>query len=75
MLTSVMLFHLVLSASFVWTGKGLLRFSTSHWQFLAYGYDEHGDQSETAEQRKARGPDWAVTYFTKTLFTPPGIDM
>ncbi|CAE6468704.1 unnamed protein product [Rhizoctonia solani] len=46
-------------ASYHWRGKGWLMIVTSNWQVL--GYD----------------PDlgWAVTYFSKTLFTPAGLDV
>ena len=49
------------SAAFDWRGKGLLKIASSHWKLLGYG------TSETV--------DWAVTYFSKTLFTPAGIDV
>lgn len=35
---------------------------SSHWEVLGYGDGEDGEQ-------------WLVTYFAKTLFTPPGIDV
>ncbi|KIR77199.1 hypothetical protein I306_05790 [Cryptococcus gattii EJB2] len=50
-------------ATFDWKGKGLLFFVHSHWEVLGYGKD--------VEQ----GQEWAVTYFSKTLFTPAGIDI
>ncbi|KIR67286.1 hypothetical protein I314_02504 [Cryptococcus bacillisporus CA1873] len=50
-------------ATFDWKGKGLLFFVHSHWEVLGYGKD--------VEQ----GLEWAVTYFSKTLFTPAGIDI
>ncbi|KAH8089148.1 hypothetical protein HD553DRAFT_305260 [Filobasidium floriforme] len=48
-------------AAFDWRGKGWLMIATSHWQVL--GYDP------------APEPQWAVTYFSKTLFTPAGVDI
>ena len=45
-----------------WRGKGMLMLVSSHWEVLGYGDLE-------AEQQ------WAVTYFSKTLFTPAGIDI
>ncbi|OWT41912.1 hypothetical protein C362_00278 [Cryptococcus neoformans Bt1] len=50
-------------ATFDWKGKGLLFFVHSHWEVLGYGKE--------VEQ----GLEWAVTYFSKTLFTPAGIDI
>ncbi|RXK35024.1 hypothetical protein M231_07727 [Tremella mesenterica] len=50
-------------ATFDWRGKGLLFFVSSHWEVLGYGKDE-----ESSLQ-------WAVTFFSKTLFTPAGIDI
>ena len=40
----------------------MLMMVSSHWEVLGYGdlEDEH---------------QWAVTYFSKTLFTPAGIDV
>ena len=45
-----------------WRGKGMLTLISSHWEILGYGdlEDEH---------------QWVVTYFSKTLFTPAGIDV
>ncbi|KAH8698554.1 hypothetical protein BGW36DRAFT_358086 [Talaromyces proteolyticus] len=45
-----------------WRGKGLLMFASSHWECLGFGHTDDGNQ-------------WIVTYFTKTLFTPAGIDI
>ena len=46
--------------TFVWRGKGLLRFVTSTWKVALK--DEKNGQ-------------WAVIYFSKTLFTPEGVDI
>ncbi|CAE6419953.1 unnamed protein product [Rhizoctonia solani] len=45
--------------SYHWRGKGWLMVATSNWQVLGYN-PEVG---------------WAVTYFSKTLFTPAGLDV
>ncbi|KAJ1305713.1 hypothetical protein OPQ81_010448 [Rhizoctonia solani] len=45
--------------SYHWRGKGWLMIATSNWQVL--GYDSN--------------QGWAVTYFSKTLFTPAGLDV
>ncbi|EFQ92757.1 hypothetical protein CFE70_000584 [Pyrenophora teres f. teres 0-1] len=50
------------SLGYNWRGKGLLMIATSKWEILGYG-DEEGTENS-----------WVVTYFTKTLFTPAGID-
>ncbi|KAF8593086.1 hypothetical protein BDV93DRAFT_530017, partial [Ceratobasidium sp. AG-I] len=47
------------AASYHWRGKGWLMIASSQWQVL--GYDERAG--------------WAVTYFSKTLFTPAGMDL
>ncbi|GHJ83997.1 hypothetical protein NliqN6_0399 [Naganishia liquefaciens] len=49
-------------ATFNWRGKGWLKIASSHWQFL--GYDQESSE-----------PQWAVTFFSKTLFTPAGLDI
>lgn len=43
-------------------GKGLLTPITSHWQLL-------GCSLAPAQ------PEWAVTYFSSTMFTPAGLDV
>ncbi|RYE23533.1 MAG: hypothetical protein EOP51_10210 [Sphingobacteriales bacterium] len=45
--------------TFTWRGKGLLFIAKSKWQVKLM--DEHGQ--------------WAVIYFSKTLFTPEGVDI
>lgn len=40
--------------------------ASSNWEVLGYGEDTAEDGAENA---------WIVTYFTKTLFTPAGIDV
>ena len=48
--------------AFGWRGKGWLMIASSQWEVLGYGSD-------------SQGKDWIVTYFSKTLFTPAGIDI
>ncbi|KAI9067144.1 hypothetical protein FKP32DRAFT_1673327 [Trametes sanguinea] len=48
-----------------WRGKGWLVIASSRWQVLGCSRDP------SAENPHA----WAVTYFEKTLFTPPGLDI
>lgn len=47
------------SSAFVWRGKGLLRLAKSKWKVAL------------------KDPDgqWAVIWFSKTLFTPEGVDI
>lgn len=52
--------------AFKWRGKGWLMIASSNWEILGYG-------EATAENGESNG--WIVTYFTKTLFTPAGIDV
>ncbi len=49
-----------------WRGKGLLMIASSNWEVLGFGDADEPDGSKNA---------WIVTYFTKTLFTPAGIDL
>ncbi|KAI0769331.1 hypothetical protein BD413DRAFT_613880 [Trametes elegans] len=48
-----------------WRGKGWLAVASSRWQVLGCSRDV-GPSNTGA---------WAVTYFEKTLFTPPGLDV
>ncbi|CCG99638.1 hypothetical protein FAES_1628 [Fibrella aestuarina BUZ 2] len=47
------------SAAFIWRGKGLLSVLRSHWRVALQ--DPNGQ--------------WAVIWFSKTLFTPEGVDI
>jgi hypothetical protein len=47
-------------AAYNWRGKGLLMIASSHWEILGYGEDDDG---------------WMVTFFSKTVFTPAGVDI
>eukprot|EP00026_Physarum_polycephalum_P016826 Phypoly_transcript_17839.p1 GENE.Phypoly_transcript_17839~~Phypoly_transcript_17839.p1 ORF type:complete len:185 (-),score=25.40 Phypoly_transcript_17839:102-656(-) len=49
-------------ATWNWRGKGLLMIASSHWEII--GYDTESED-----------PEWAVTHFSKTLFTPAGLDI
>ncbi|KAK6910043.1 hypothetical protein I203_104072 [Kwoniella mangroviensis CBS 8507] len=51
------------AATFDWKGSSYLFFVHSHWEVLGFGKDE------------INGLEWAVTFFSKTLFTPAGIDI
>lgn len=46
--------------TFVWRGKGLLKWVSSTWK-VALKDEDHGE--------------WAIIYFSKTLFTPEGVDI
>jgi hypothetical protein len=50
-----------------WRGKGILMLVGSQWEILGWGEEEEADAT-------GRKNVWAVTYFSKTLFTPAGID-
>ncbi|KAK9357226.1 hypothetical protein V1504DRAFT_494582 [Lipomyces starkeyi] len=61
----------VAQGSWHWRGKGWLAIASSHWEILGYGIEKpdlsaalHNDVNQ-----------WIVTYFTKSLFTPAGIDI
>jgi hypothetical protein len=52
-------------STFKWRGAALLAFAYSDWEILGWGTDNEGDVSN----------DWIVTSFSKTMFTPAGIDI
>ena len=56
--------HTLAVGSFKWRGNGLLVIASSKWQVL-------GCDTSDAEGNHP----WAVTFFEKTLFTPPGLDI
>ena len=47
-------------STYNWKGRGLLMIASSHWEVLGYGEEDGG---------------WMVTFFSKTMFTPAGIDV
>lgn len=47
-------------SAYNWRGRGLLKIASSHWEVLGYGEEDGG---------------WMVTFFSKTMFTPAGIDV
>ncbi|ODQ72270.1 hypothetical protein LIPSTDRAFT_35530, partial [Lipomyces starkeyi NRRL Y-11557] len=54
-----------------WRGKGWLVIASSHWEVLGYGTEKPGGPASLHNN----GNQWIVTYFTKSLFTPAGIDI
>jgi hypothetical protein len=52
--------HPTIPAAYNWRGKGWLMIASSLWELLGWGEEEGG---------------WVVTFFQKTLFTPPGMDV
>jgi len=55
---------------FKWRGKGWLMIASSRWQIL-------GCQCQPLDSATpgTSTPEWALTYFAKTLFTPAGMDI
>ncbi|KAF9808930.1 hypothetical protein IEO21_07695 [Rhodonia placenta] len=53
-----------------WRGKGWLMIATSRWQILGCHLHSGGTADDTSND-----PEWALTYFEKTLFTPAGLDI
>jgi hypothetical protein len=53
--------------AYSWRGKGWLRIASSDWEILGWGKDEFASADKPN--------DWVVTCFSKTLFTPAGIDI
>lgn len=47
--------------AYSWRGRGWLVIASSKWEILGWGEEN--------------GTGWVVTYFSKTLFTPAGIDV
>ncbi|KAJ7727825.1 hypothetical protein DFH07DRAFT_851517 [Mycena maculata] len=52
-----------------WRGKGLLMIATSRWQLLGFHVSPPNLNAQSDE------PEWVVTYFASTLFTPAGLDI
>ncbi|KAJ7293727.1 hypothetical protein C8J57DRAFT_1491095 [Mycena rebaudengoi] len=50
-------------------GKGLLMIASSRWQLLGFHVSPSSTEAQSDE------PEWAVTYFASTLFTPAGLDI
>lgn len=46
-----------------WRGKGWLKIASSKWEVLGFGKEQGLDN------------EYCVTFFNKTLFTPPGVDI
>jgi len=59
-----------------WRGKGWLMIASSHWEILGYGEEtvDHGEFGSVDDEPRGR-QKWAITFFSKTLFTPAGIDI
>ena len=55
-------------------GKGLLMIATSHWQLLGFNLSPPAPTLLTDPPTSAE-PEWVVTYFASTLFTPAGLDI
>ncbi|CAH7681067.1 expressed protein, partial [Phakopsora pachyrhizi] len=53
-----------------WRGQGLLMLLTSNWELLGYNI-----RSSSLHETPFQSPEWVITYFAKTLFTPAGIDI
>ncbi|GAA5957807.1 hypothetical protein JCM21900_004558 [Sporobolomyces salmonicolor] len=68
-------------ARWKWRGKGFLRISTSHWQLLGYSLSSPSSSqpsslpSSRPSTSSTSSPEWAITYFSSTLFTPAGLDI
>jgi len=55
-------------ARWTWKGQGLLQVASSSWQVLGY-------RLSTQKNNTLMRDDWAVIYFSSTLFTPAGLDI
>ncbi|PWN42467.1 hypothetical protein IE81DRAFT_323439 [Ceraceosorus guamensis] len=56
-------------ASFHWRGFWWLKPFTSRWQVLGFSRNFVGVKAPSNE------PEWIITYFSATLFTPAGVDV
>ncbi|KAJ7161428.1 hypothetical protein C8R43DRAFT_880929 [Mycena crocata] len=54
-----------------WRGKGLLMIASSRWSLLGFHVTSPTAQGNPASE----DPEWVVTYFASTLFTPAGLDI
>ena len=74
-------------ATFDWKGKGWLFFVSSHWEVLGYGREDSSNLEWAVtctsfsplpylfSQQHAKRPEELMIDFSKTLFTPSGIDI
>lgn len=58
--------------AYSWRGKGWLMIASSAWEVLGFGEDLAASAPGGGD---SQGRDWVVTYFSKTMFTPAGIDV
>ncbi|GAA6001053.1 hypothetical protein JCM10207_007391 [Rhodosporidiobolus poonsookiae] len=56
-----------------WRGSGWLKIASSHWQIL--GSSLLPTSSPLADSPASTLPEFAITYFSSTLFTPAGLDI
>lgn len=55
-----------------WHGNGWLKVFKSNWKILSYGRDLHSTSTNHKNEVRI---EWMIIYFSKTLFTPNGIDL
>lgn len=55
-------------------GKGWLMIASSHWQLLGYRLLPPSSVAASAAA-PPDDPEWVVTYFSATMFTPAGLDI
>ena len=55
-----------------WRGKGWLMIASSRWEVLGWG---NVNDAGAAVDGGVEDAQWVVTYFSKTIFTPAGIDI
>ncbi|KAK9235622.1 hypothetical protein V1525DRAFT_390288 [Lipomyces kononenkoae] len=64
-----------------WRGTGWLAIATSDWELLGYGIEKPDTGAVESTDPTVASPavqdenQWIVTYFSKTVFTPAGIDI
>ncbi|PLW11034.1 hypothetical protein PCANC_20503 [Puccinia coronata f. sp. avenae] len=60
------------SVEWRWRGKGIMKLLSSDWKVIGYSLSSLRNDDGG---RHASGPDWVITFFRQTLFTPAGIDI
>ncbi|KAF7347708.1 hypothetical protein MVEN_01528000 [Mycena venus] len=63
------------SGRWKWRGKGLLMIATSKWQLLGFNVSPTVQAASEPSESKPNDPEWVITYFASTLFTPAGLDI
>ncbi|EGG10333.1 uncharacterized protein MELLADRAFT_103493 [Melampsora larici-populina 98AG31] len=61
-----------------WNGNGVLKVLKSNWKILLYDFNHHQEGQAGQEGKGGKEEErieWLIVYFSKTFFTPRGIDL